>query len=104
MPLALTIPMKPMKLIEARMIELAGQVQADCAYCCTVGSIKDMGEKPMTVLVTMRCHHHNTYSFEVNYCRVDVETEERRDAVLMGRIARGIVEAHTASSNNPNFK
>lgn len=45
-----------------------------------------------TVLITMHCRNHNTYSFEVRYDAGHNEPGERDDSVLMRRIAHGIVD------------
>ena len=81
-----------MSLIEARIIELTKSIQAVGAYCCRLESVKDMAEKPMTVLVTMRCQHHKTYSFEIPYSGSQKNSVEKDDSVLRRRIAGGIVE------------
>ncbi|SRR5216683_5287095 len=80
-----------MNHIEARITELVERVLAEAAYCCGLQSVSDIAEKPLTVLVTMSCQHHNTYSFEVHFGGFGGEPEEKDDSVLMRRIAGEIV-------------
>ena len=77
-----------MNSIETRIAELVTGVLAEGAYCCKLESVSEGAEKPATVLVTMSCQHHNTYSFEVHYGGPMTEPEE---TVLMRRIACEIV-------------
>ena len=84
--------MAVMNLIEARIIELTKWILAVGAYCCRLDSVKDMTEKPMTVLVSLCCPHHGTYSFEVPYGDERKNCVEKDDSILRRLIASEIVE------------
>ena len=88
-----------MNQIETRIAELVNWVRVDGAYCCRLQSVRDMVEKPATVLVMMRCQYQDA-SFEVHYGSARGEAPEEDDAILKRRIALGIVKIFARTKMN----
>lgn len=79
-----------MSQIESHITDLVNRVVDEGAYCCKLASVKTLAGRPMTVLVTMQCHRHNIYSFEVGSRGKEKESKEQRDSILMKQIANAI--------------
>ncbi len=90
-----------MNQIEARITDLVRWVRAEGAYCCKLDNVKDLAAKPRAVRVTMRCQHHDIYSFEVHYDIPANEPDEDENSHLMRQIALGIVTNIVDKSNWP---
>jgi hypothetical protein len=73
--------------IETKIIDIGKWFRAVDMYCCTLESVVDLTQRPMTALVAIRCQYHNDYSFEIVYG----QSHDLEDSALIEQIASGIV-------------